>query len=368
MKILIATGIFPPDAGGPAQYSKLLNDELPKHGIAVEILSFGEVRHLPKLLRHFIYFCRVLKIGKSADVIFAQDPVSVGLPACIASKILRKKFALKIVGDYAWEQGMQRFGVKDLLDDFVNKKYGWKVEFLRKIQKCVAKNASVIIVPSEYLKKIITKWGILSEKIKVVYNAFKADDFAISKEEARKRFNLNGVILLSAGRFVPWKGFDTLIEIMPEVLKMIPEARLIIIGEGPERKNLEFKIKNLKLEGAVILTGQISHNELSDYLKAGDLFVLNTGYEGFSHQILEAMAAGIPVITTEVGGNTEIIRDGETGILAEYNSKGEIRDAIIKLWSNEGIRNSMINRARESVKKFGLDNMINQTISLLSLK
>jgi len=74
MKILIATGIYPPDIGGPATYSKLLKDELPDRGIDVKVLSFGEVRHLPKIIRHFSYFLKVLKLGKGANVIYAQDP------------------------------------------------------------------------------------------------------------------------------------------------------------------------------------------------------------------------------------------------------------------------------------------------------
>ena len=104
LKILICTGIYPPDIGGPATYSKLLFEELPKMGIETRVLSFGEVRHLPKILRHFVYFIKVLKMGRRADIIYAQDPVSVGLPAMLAAKILRKKFILKVVGDYAWEQ------------------------------------------------------------------------------------------------------------------------------------------------------------------------------------------------------------------------------------------------------------------------
>ncbi|MDQ5893447.1 MAG: hypothetical protein QG640_459, partial [Patescibacteria group bacterium] len=135
MKILISTGIYPPDIGGPATYSKLLFDELPKYGHEVSILSFGEVRHLPKVVRHLSYLFKLLNRAKSVDLIFAQDTVSVGLPALIASRILKKKFFVRVPGDYAWEQSVQRFGVKESIDDFQNKKYGLKVEFLRKLQK-----------------------------------------------------------------------------------------------------------------------------------------------------------------------------------------------------------------------------------------
>ncbi|NOY35824.1 MAG: glycosyltransferase family 4 protein, partial [bacterium] len=108
MRILICTGIYPPDIGGPATYSKLLFDELSKRGVEVEVLSFGDVRRLPKIIRHLVYFLKTLKRARGADIVFAQDPVSVGLPAAIAAKILQKRFILKVVGDYAWEQYNQR--------------------------------------------------------------------------------------------------------------------------------------------------------------------------------------------------------------------------------------------------------------------
>jgi len=259
MKILIATGIYPPDIGGPATYSKLLFDELPKHGIAVEVLSFGEVRHLPKLIRHFVFFLKALRKGVKADLIFAQDPVSVGLPSAIAAKILRKRFVLKIVGDYAWEQGRQRFGVKDLLDDFVNKKYNWKVELRRKTQKWVAKNAEKIITPSEYLKRIVSTWQVDIEKVEVIYNAFSAPKLELSKEDARAKLRMRGFAIISAGRLVPWKGFKTLIEIMPDILKEIPNAKLYIVGSGPGRKELELTIANRGLRDHVFLLGQLPH-------------------------------------------------------------------------------------------------------------
>ncbi len=366
MKILIATGIFPPDIGGPATYSKLLFDELPKRGFEVDILSFGEVRKFPKLIRHFLYFLKVLKLGRKADIIFAQDPVSVGLPVCIASKILRKKFALKIVGDYAWEQGMQRFGVKDLLDDFLDRKYGWQVEILRKIQKFVAKNASIIIVPSGYLEKIVSSWGIDSGKIRVIYNSFESRDLILSKDEARKKLDLNGFILVSAGRMVPWKGFDVLIDIMPEILKEILAAKLIIIGDGPEKENLKFKIKNLKLENKILLAGQLSQGNVLSYLRAGDLFVLNTGYEGFSHQILEAMSVGIPVITTNIGGNPEIVENEKTGILVKYNEKAELESAILKLYENTNLKNEIVQNAKVKAVEFSKERMLKATIKVLS--
>src|SRR3989344_45899 len=130
-KILIATGIYPPDIGGPATYSKLLMDELPKRGFKVSVLSFGSVRHLPKLIRHLVYAWRLALMAIKYDVILAQDTVSVGLPAMIVSKIFRKKFLIRVPGDYAWEQAVQRFGVKETIDEFQKHSYGLRIWFFR---------------------------------------------------------------------------------------------------------------------------------------------------------------------------------------------------------------------------------------------
>ena len=116
MKILLATGIFPPQIGGPATYSKLLYDELPKRGIDVEIATFGDYLDKPKIIRHFLYFLELLRKAPDVDLIYALDPVSVGLPALFAAQVRKKKFVLRIAGDYAWEQGSQRWNVSDTLD------------------------------------------------------------------------------------------------------------------------------------------------------------------------------------------------------------------------------------------------------------
>ena len=176
MRILIATGIYPPSIGGPATYSKILFQELPKRGISVRVISFDEVRHLPKIVRHSVFFLKVLYHARGYDVIYAQDPVSVGLPSFLAAKMLRKRFVLKIVGDYAWEQGIQRFGVSDLLDDFSKKRRGYYaifVRFLIRLEELVARRSDKIITPSLYLAGVIKLWGVSRSKISVVNNAFE---------------------------------------------------------------------------------------------------------------------------------------------------------------------------------------------------
>lgn len=367
-KILIATGIFPPDIGGPATYSKLLLDKLPGRGFEVVVANFGEVRALPKVVRHIAYFFKVLARARGCDVVYAQDPVSVGLPAMLAAKILRKKFYLKVVGDYAWEQGVQRAEVTDDLDTFSREyaKYSFFVRLLKRIECRVALSADVIITPSEYLKTIIMNWGVPAQKIIVIYNGFNAPVLLDDKASLRKKLGVEGYAMLSIGRLVPWKGFATLIEMMPNLVKEIPDAHLFIIGEGPFRNFLQLKIKQLALEDKVTLLGALSQEKLFEYIKASDMFVLNTSYEGFSHQLLEVMALGTPVVTTTAGGNIEIIEDSISGVLAEYNDRRVFERAIQKIHDDQFFAEKLVSDAQKRVAEFSDERMLDDLVRILA--
>lgn len=377
MKIIIATGIYPPDIGGPAIYSDAIARELARRGFKVKVICYSDskeaspkyfeavrvLRKYPKFIRYFLYSWKLFWLARSSDIIYAQGPLNSGLPALVASKILRKKFVVKLVGDYAWEQGMERFGVKDLIDDFQKKRYCWQVELIRKIQKMVSRKADIVITPSNYIKGIVSGRGVGPEKIKVVYNSVdvswvKKLNFGVFQPQ-------NSYRILSIARLVPWKGLDTLIEIMPELLKENPNFRLIIIGDGPEKDNLESKIKSHKLENKVKMTGRVNHEKVIEYLKNGDLFVLNTGYEGLSHQLIEAMAAGIPIITTNVCGNPETIRDGYNGLLINYNNREQLKEAILKIWRNKELRERFIENGYKELEKFRFERMIEETLKIL---
>lgn len=364
-RILIATGLFPPEIGGPATYSRLLQTALPKAGLAVKVLPYRAVRHLPKVLRHTAYFWKVLWKGMRSDIIFAQDSVSVGIPAAAAAMLLRKKFVLKIVGDYAWEQGSQRFGVSDRLDEFLQKKYGWKVELLRRLQKWSAGRAVRIVVPSEYLRGVVIQWGIVPERIQVVYNAFNPPVRLLSRDEARKKLGINGTVLISVGRLVPWKGFDALIELGKKLQQDISDIRIMIIGSGPEHGRLTEKISESGAETIISLAGNLPHTDVLAAFTAGDAFILNTAYEGFSHTLLEAMAMGIPVITTRAGGNVELIQDGENGLFFDWNNTDQMKTAVLRIVRDHDFAQSLVHKAHEKAGSFSSERMLGEISALL---
>lgn len=366
MKLLIATGIYPPSVGGPATYSKLLKEELPKLGVDVEVISFDSVRHLPKGISHLRYFLKLIKSAPFADVIYAQDPVSVGLPALLAAVFLRKRFALKVVGDYAWEQGTARYGVTTTLDEFSKENRGYRffVRVLKTIEALVARSADVIIVPSKYLKKIVSNWGIRKEKIVVVNNAFTGESFG-SKDVTPHAASEEKVIV-SAGRLVRWKGFVTVISLIPKLLRHFPGLRLIIAGDGPERAKLEDDVRHLGLQSNVYFTGNVPQEKLFKYIANADVFVLNTSYEGFSHVLLEVMAVGTPIVTTGIGGNPEIVKDGENGFLVPPDDRDALLEAVEKILLDEDLAKRFFVNGRKTVARFSVTRMLDETVAALS--
>jgi glycosyltransferase involved in cell wall biosynthesis len=284
------------------------------------------------------------------------------VPALFASQIRNKKFILRIAGDYAWEQGAQRFGVGDMLDEFaVNyEKYKWQVKLLKKIQKYVADGAARIVIPSAYLAKIVSDWGVDREKMRVIYNGFHMETIRETPTVLRRKLKLAGSVIISVGRLVPWKGMRKLVEAMPQVISSVPDANLIIIGDGPGKGDLEEVVKTLGLVDKVTLTGKLDQKKVFEYVKASDVFVLNTLYEGFSHQIIETMALGTPVITTAVGGNTEVIRNGENGILVPALAQNELTGAIIGLLLDAKKSAKFARTAKKDVSKFTDEVMLEQ--------
>jgi glycosyltransferase involved in cell wall biosynthesis len=380
MRILIAAGIFPPDIGGPATYAKRLAEELALRGNEVSVLTYSDsefqianfklqifrvLRRKFKPVSYFAYFLAVLRYGRSADVIYVQDSVSAGFPVMLANAILRKRMVLKVVGDYAWERGGN--ANSPVLDEFYPfnlEKHPFRILVFRVIQTWTADVANAIIVPSEYLKKIVSRgWMIDEEKIHVVYNS-------ISNYEVKFGIRDENVIV-SAGRLVPWKGFCALIELMPELLKENPNFKLKIIGDGPEEEKLKKLVANVKsptLHNSVIFTGRLAHEELLQELANAGMFVLNTGYEGLSHQLLESLYCKTPVITTNIGGNPEVIIDNENGLLVNYNDKDALKESILKLWRDESLRNKFrANGERILKEKFGFDftRITNETLAVL---
>ena len=381
-RILIVTGIYFPDIGGPASYARTLAQRLSKD-YEVKIITYSSVRKCDQdkndsfivkrvwkknfwFFRHVVYALKVFCACKNSDIVYSLSTLNGAIPASMGARVFKKKFYLRIAGDYAWQVAVEKNKTLLLIDDFQkSKRTGW-VDFLHKSQVRACKSADEIVVPSKYLAGIVRGWGISGDKIKIIYNGVDFKASGISQEEAKKKIGIYGDIILSAGRLVPWKGFRMLIKIMPRLSEISQLFRLVIVGDGPEQKILESMVKNLGLERKVYLVGKKSQEELAIYMAASDIFILNSGYEGFSHQILEAMTAGIPVIATAVGGNREVIRQGENGFMVKYQDEFNLIEAVKSLSQNRELQEEFKKEGKKTAEHFSSEKMFDETIKILT--
>jgi glycosyltransferase involved in cell wall biosynthesis len=322
MNILLVTGIFPPDIGGPATYVPQIARALGARGHTITVLTlsdrldhedggypFGVVR-LPrgafKPWRMARTVLALLRLGRRADVLFVNG---LALESVLANLLLRKPLVMKVVGDLAWERATALGWTGDDFETFQKRRYGLRIEFLKALRSWWIRRADRVIVPSHYLKRIVVGWGVLEEKISVIYNAVEPVDGV----EPLPVPLTTPVKAVTVGRLVPWKRVDGLLEL----LKDVPDLGLVVVGEGPERPRLERLARDLEVSDRVYLAGQRSRKDALGLMAACDLFALNSTYEGFPHVVLEAMALGLPVIATAVGGTPEVVAHGVTGLLVE---------------------------------------------------
>lgn len=367
MRVLIATPLYPPDIGGPATYTRFLERHLPHHGINFDVVSFHTIRMYPKIIRHGIYFVKLLIRGWNVDIIYALDPVSVGVPACIASFFLRKKFYLRVPGDYAWEQGQQRFGITDTLDVYRKKsKKPIIVKFLAWIQTCVARMATQVIVPSEYMRAVVAEWGVDARTITRIYSALNPIVQSETKETLRAQFGYSGFVVTTAARLVPWKGIESLVEAVRTLHVAGTDITLEVIGDGILRELLESCISSKDAGGYIHMRGSVDTQELNERIAASDAFVLNTSYEGLSHQLLEVMDSGVPIVTTSVGGNKELITHGQEGLIVPFNDVEAIVKALTVIRTDTHSATKRAECAQEKVRQFREEAIIPEIIKLFA--
>lgn len=369
MKLVIATPLYPPEIGGPATYAKFLEEGLPSCGIEVEVVKFSTVRRLPKIIRHYAYYRRIRAALRGADAVLALDPVSVGLPASYAAQKEKKPLVVKIVGDYAWEQGQQRFGVTQSLDEFVRtKRVPFGVGVFRRIQIRVAAAATRIIVPSEYLKSIVAAWGlsagqagVLPEKIQVIHNAVTLGEMGAVPSEVMQ---LPRPLVVTAGRLVPWKHVDGIIDAVARLHKKGLMASLAVVGDGPKRDQLA-RYAEKKLGAHCVFTGTLSHADTLAVIASANAFALNSSYEGLSHLLVESLMLGVPAVATQVGGNPEVVKHNKNGLLVPMKDTVALAEALGHILGDKRLHSRLATHAKESAKSFSMETMLAQTAELL---
>jgi glycosyltransferase involved in cell wall biosynthesis len=193
----------------------------------------------------------------------------------------------------------------------------------------------------------------------VVYYGIDLDRFS----SARPALGLDGPVVGDVARLVPQKGLDVLIRAAPLVLQRHPGTHFVLAGEGPERAALERQIAAAGLEDRFVLTGQ--RTDIPELLASFDVFVLPSRFEGLCYAVIEAQAAGLPVVATPVGGVPENVIDGETGILCQVDDPESLAAGIVALLDSPEERRRLGGAGRRRAhERYARGRMIAETIAL----
>ncbi|MDD5645299.1 MAG: glycosyltransferase family 4 protein [bacterium] len=371
MRILIITGIYPPDIGGPALYCHRLRERLEKLGCDVRIITFSDaadgtdknVTAIPRrgnwLARQALCALKIISQGLKSDVIYANG---LELPVFISSFFLfKKRRVAKITKDFAWEYAHRHNLIRTNFDDFQNAGTSRFLSLLKKIQVLAAKRMDSVIVPSDYLKNIVGQWGIDARKIFHIKNAYLPPEIkSVPEMDPNER---DSVYLLTAGRFVPWKNIDKIINC---VSKLPAEYKLAVVGEGPMKGYLQNIIASLKLWNRISYFGYLQNDDLFKLMLKSDCFLLYSSYEGLSHVLIESQFAGLPSVVTDVGGNREVITDGKNGFLVKSADSGGFIEKITQICKMPTLKHEMKMNCIEKSKEYSWDSHINELTRLFT--
>jgi glycosyltransferase involved in cell wall biosynthesis len=267
--------------------------------------------------------------------------VPTGLIGCVAAKILRKPFTVSAHGA-----------------DITTTDTGLSIAahpLLKKLIKIVLRRADYVIANSEFSKKILESLGADPSKIQITWaGGIDESMFYPVKDKAllRDKFRLSHdeVIILFVGNLTRKKGVNFLVESFRQMKAKKLSLRLLLVGDGEVRKELETEIIRTGMENDILLMGALPYAQVSEIYALSDIFVLPSLMEGMGRVIIEAMSSGLAVIGSRVGGINDLIQDGKDGILFQPGSVDDLTRCLNLLIGDEELRLKLGAEARLKVK------------------
>jgi len=351
MKIAILVGHFPPkEWGGTEIAAYFMAVHLAQRGHSVHVItSLDEglphescekgfyIHRIPnikiRICGAFLYWYAILKTIRKIDPDYVHvQSLFSGMPALISKRLFKIPYAV-------WAQGSDVYNPKGLI---------------KLTSRMVIKNADSAIALTQDMKKEMQR--ICDRDIAIVPNGINMADLlddSVRKDEADF-----GRRILFVGRLSPVKGVQYLIKAMKQIHDKIPDARLIIVGDGREREMLEALSIQLGIQKYVQFGGEVPHEKVLSFMQQADVFVLPSLSEGFPMVIIEALACGLPIVASRVGGIPEIIMSETNGYLVEARDTETIANSIILLLQDEKLRKKISDNNKQLVKKYTWENTI----------
>jgi glycosyltransferase involved in cell wall biosynthesis len=348
MRIVILANHFPPRwLGGSEIAAHYLAEHLSRRGHDVHVITHldeglaGEsdengfhVHRLPRpairLAGAFVFWMNTFGTIRRIrpDIVHSQS-LGVAVSALISKRVLKIPYVV-------WGQGSDVH-----LPDWSTNRFS----------RTVIKNADAAIALTEDMRQAMR--ARYEREIAIVPNGIELGDrrtgLSMQKTGGFERR------IICVGRLYPVKGIQYLIQAMARIHGEMPGARLTLVGDGTERGELEDLVDRLGVRECVTFTGRVPHEEVRGYLDRADVFVLPSLSEGLPLTILEAMASGLPIVATKVGGVPDIVDEGMNGYLVEPRNPDEIADRVSMLLRNDVVRDEISARNRKKAEQFGWD-------------
>ena len=300
MKILIATGIYPPDIGGPAQYAYETEQAFKRAGHEVTVLAFRLERKLPTGIRHLYYFLRVIFSLRGVDLIFSPDTWSAALPATIAAKIFGKKIILRTGGDFLWEWYVERTGDMVLLKDFYTtrlSKLNLKERSTLRLLLVMFRWADITIFSTAWQRDLFAQpYRLDSKKCVIVENYYGEKIGALPC--ARKNF-------IAGSCPLKWKNAERVMEAFALVKGKGVEAEY----DGTTTPHTAFLEKIRSAYAVMVVTlGDISPNTILDAIRSDKPFIMTTE-TGFTERLKDIAIFVNPEDTHDIAEKIEWLSD-----------------------------------------------------------
>jgi len=272
------------------------------------------------------------------DVIDAQDAGECGLVAFLVARLSRCPLRLQIHTDIMsmWYRAAS-----------------WKEHARYHIARFLIPRADCVRVVSERIRSSLLRSRLIRDPSRIavlpIFTDVSKFISAVSDSEIERRFKNYDFRMIAVGRFVDKeKNFSMLIDVMREFIKICPNALLVIVGEGPDRGNYESRIRNYGLKKNVII--EPWRNDLASFYPLFNLFLLSSNYEGWGRVVIEAMAAGLPVLMTDVGLAGEVVKDQENGFVVPVGDAHAFLQAIETLYKDPQKRKRLAAIACQTAK------------------
>jgi glycosyltransferase involved in cell wall biosynthesis len=362
MKVLVVSGIWPPDVGGPASHAPEVATFLRGRGHEVEVVTTADAppapedypvhfarRSLPPGARHTEGVRLVWERGRWADVIYTTGMFG---RSSLGARLAFRPLVVKLTADPAYERA-RRWDLWDgSLEEFQHNPPVTTLA-LRLTRNADARRAAHVITPSSYLRALALGWGVEPARATVLPNPAPPIPELRLRDELRRELGVDGPTLAFAGRLTAQKSLDVGIEAARRA-----GVALIVAGDGPDRAALEAL-------GHARFIGPLPRERVLELFRAADASLLSSSWENFPHTVVEALAVGTPVIATRTGGVAEVVRDGENGLIVEPGDTAALTAAIERYFADGELAARLHANAAPSVEGYSAESIYGRLEEIL---